>query len=157
MEDFGARITRFGVAAEKIWNFDVSGLFSWIFLRLGTFLELFFKFPGSNCKIRDCGLILKNMRGLSAKCYKKKFPGIILLQKNLWTKSTSPWTVPARSTMDRRPLPRLGAHRSSTFGHSGAQGRRGRRGGRGVRVGEPVEGLTEGRAAARWPGGRGKW
>jgi hypothetical protein len=43
-EDFGARITRFGVAVKKIWNFEVSGLFSWIFLRLGTFLELFFKF-----------------------------------------------------------------------------------------------------------------
>jgi hypothetical protein len=43
-ENFGIRITRFGVAVEKIWNFEVSGLFLWIFLRLGTFLELFFKF-----------------------------------------------------------------------------------------------------------------
>jgi hypothetical protein len=43
----GARITRFGVAVEKIWNFEVSGLFLWIFLRLGTALELFFKHQGS--------------------------------------------------------------------------------------------------------------
>jgi hypothetical protein len=47
-EDFGAIITRFGVTVEKIWNFEVSMLFSWIFLRLGTFLELFFKFQGPN-------------------------------------------------------------------------------------------------------------
>jgi hypothetical protein len=45
-ENFGTRITRFGVVVEKIWNFEVSGLFLWIFLRLGTFLELFFKFQG---------------------------------------------------------------------------------------------------------------
>jgi hypothetical protein len=43
-ENFGARITRFGVVVEKIWNFEVSGLFLWIFLRLGTFLKLFFEF-----------------------------------------------------------------------------------------------------------------
>jgi hypothetical protein len=35
LKDFGTRITRFGVAIEKIWNFEVSGLFSWIFLGLG--------------------------------------------------------------------------------------------------------------------------
>jgi hypothetical protein len=40
-ENFGEVITRFGVVVEKIWNFEVSGLFLWIFLRLGTFLELF--------------------------------------------------------------------------------------------------------------------
>jgi hypothetical protein len=39
-ENFGTRITRFGVVVETIWNFEVSGLFLWIFLRLGTFLEL---------------------------------------------------------------------------------------------------------------------
>jgi hypothetical protein len=104
-DDFGARITRFGVAVKKIWNFEVLGLFLWIFLKLGTFLELFFKFQGPNCKIRDSGLILKKMRGLSAKCWKKEFRGIILIKKNPWTKSTSLWTAPARSTVDRQPLP----------------------------------------------------
>jgi hypothetical protein len=43
-ENFGKGITIFGVVVEKIRNFDVLGLFLWIFLRLGTFLELFFKF-----------------------------------------------------------------------------------------------------------------
>jgi hypothetical protein len=113
-------------------------------------LELFFEFQRPNSKIRDYGLILKRMRGLTAKCQKKEFPGIILLKKNSWT-------ALARYTMDRRPLPRSGAHRSSSFGHSKAQGRRGRGGGWGVRVGEPVNCLTGGRAAARWPGDEGKW
>jgi hypothetical protein len=45
-ENFGEGITRFGVVVGKIQNFEVLGLFFWIFLRLGTFLELFFKFPG---------------------------------------------------------------------------------------------------------------
>jgi hypothetical protein len=62
-ENFGEGITRFGVVVEKIWNFDVSGLFLWIFLRLGTFLELFFEFL-------DCGLISKKRRGLFAKFLK---------------------------------------------------------------------------------------
>jgi hypothetical protein len=35
-KNFATRITRFGVVVEKIWNFDVLGLFLW------TFLELFF-------------------------------------------------------------------------------------------------------------------
>jgi hypothetical protein len=126
------------------------GYFLWIFLRLGTFLELFFKFQGTNYKIGDCGLILKKMRGLSAKCQKKEFPGIILLKKNSWT-------ALARSTVDWRPLPRSGAHRSLSSSHSRAQGHRGRGGGRGVRVREPVKGLIGGRAAARWPGDGGKW
>jgi hypothetical protein len=60
-------ITRFGVVVGKIWNFEVSELFLWIFLRIRTFLELFFKFQGPNCEIRDCGLILEKMRGLSAR------------------------------------------------------------------------------------------
>jgi hypothetical protein len=43
-ENFGTRITGFGVMVEKIWIFEVLELFLWIFLRLGTFLEIFFKF-----------------------------------------------------------------------------------------------------------------
>jgi hypothetical protein len=35
----------FGVVVGKIRKFEVLGLLLWIFLRLGTFLELFFKFP----------------------------------------------------------------------------------------------------------------
>jgi hypothetical protein len=49
-ENFDTRITGFGVGVEKIWNFEVSGLFLWIFLRLWTFLELFFKFLGLTVK-----------------------------------------------------------------------------------------------------------
>jgi hypothetical protein len=33
------------------------------------------------------------MKGLSAKCQKLEFPGIVLLKKNTWTTSTSPWTA----------------------------------------------------------------
>jgi hypothetical protein len=35
---------------EKIRNFEFSGLFLWIFLRLGTFLELFFNSEGLTAK-----------------------------------------------------------------------------------------------------------
>jgi hypothetical protein len=66
-ENFGARIIGFGVAVEKIWNFEVSGLFLWIFLRLGTLLGLFFKNQGSNYEIMDCGLILEKPKGFFAK------------------------------------------------------------------------------------------
>jgi hypothetical protein len=43
-------MTRFGVVVEKIWNFEASGLFLWVFLRLGNFLELFFEFQGLTAK-----------------------------------------------------------------------------------------------------------
>jgi hypothetical protein len=49
-ENFGTRITRFGVVVETIWNFEVSGLFLCIFLRLGTLLGLFSKIRGLTTK-----------------------------------------------------------------------------------------------------------
>jgi hypothetical protein len=49
-QNFGEGITRFRVVVEKIRNFEVSGLFLWIFLRLGTFLELFFKLSDLSVK-----------------------------------------------------------------------------------------------------------
>jgi hypothetical protein len=48
------------------------------------------------------------------------------------------------------------AHRSLSFGHSSAQGCQPRGGGWGDGVGEPVKGLTGGRAVARWPGDGGE-
>jgi hypothetical protein len=66
-ENFGTRITRFGVVVEKIWNFEVLVLFLCIFLRLRTFLELFFKFQGPFCEITDYRLIIEKHKGLSLK------------------------------------------------------------------------------------------
>jgi hypothetical protein len=54
-ENFGEGITRFGVVVEKIQNFEVSGLFLWIFLRRGTFLELFFNSRGLTAKSGTMG------------------------------------------------------------------------------------------------------
>jgi hypothetical protein len=54
-ENFGEEITRFGLVVEKIRNFEVSGLFLWIFLRLWTFLELFFKFLNLTVKSWTAG------------------------------------------------------------------------------------------------------
>jgi hypothetical protein len=53
--NFGTRITGIGVVVEKIWNFEVSGLFLWIFLRLGIFLELFFNSGGLSAKLWTAG------------------------------------------------------------------------------------------------------
>jgi hypothetical protein len=70
---------------------------------------IIFQILGPDCKFMDCGLISKKLRGLSAKCPKLDFSGIVFLKENLWTESTSLWTAPARSTVDRQPLPRSGA------------------------------------------------
>jgi hypothetical protein len=82
---------------------------------------IIFQIPRSDCKFMDCGLILKKQRGLSAKCLKLDFPGIVCLKENPWTESTGLWTMLARSTVDRRPLPCPGAHRSSASGRSGVR------------------------------------
>jgi hypothetical protein len=94
------------------------------------------------------------------------FQELVFKRKNPWTKSTSPWTAPTRSTMDLQPLPCSGAHRSSASGRSGARELRPRGGGGERRAGEfndgvaavreVVEGrLTGGGASARNGGGGG--
>jgi hypothetical protein len=109
---------------------------------------------------------LEKISGLSAKCQKSEFPGIVFLKKNPWTKSPSMWTAPARSSMDRQPLPCSGAHRSSAFDRSGARELRPRGGGGVGRAGkfndgvaavrEVVEGrLTGGGASTQKGGGEG--
>jgi hypothetical protein len=42
---------------------------------------IIFQIPRPNCKIMDGGLISMKPRGLSAKCQKFKFPGIIFLKE----------------------------------------------------------------------------
>jgi hypothetical protein len=70
------------------------------------------------------------------------------VEEKLWTKSIDCWTAPARSTMDRQPLPHTGAHRSLASGHSGAREFRPRgKGGRG-KHGAPDSGLTGAQNAA---------
>jgi hypothetical protein len=91
------------------------------FSEAGDLFIIIFQIPGSDCKFMDCRLISKKPRGLSAKCPKLDFPGIVFLKENPWTESTSPWTAPARSTVDWRPLPRSKARRSLASGRSGAR------------------------------------
>jgi hypothetical protein len=107
-------------------------------------LEIYLKIRGASCKYVGCGLILEKMRGLSAKCR-------VL------------WTAPARYTMDRRPLLRTGANRSSASGRSDARELRPKGGGGEGRVGElndgvtasreVVEGHLTGAGALAWMGG----
>jgi hypothetical protein len=65
-------------------------------------------------------------------------------------------SVDSAGLVHHGPAAMAGLGRSPELGHSGAQGHRGRGGGRGVGVGEPVKGLTGGRAVTRWPGDGGK-
>jgi hypothetical protein len=108
---------------------------------------IIFQIPGPNYKIMDCGLMSKKPRGLSAKRPKLDFSGIVFLMENPWTESTSPWTAPAWSTMDRWPLLRLGAHRSSASSRSSARELRPRGGGEEGRLGEPSGGVAVAREA----------
>jgi hypothetical protein len=76
--------------------------------------EIIFQIPGPNYKFLDCGFISKKPRGLSEKCPKLDFLGIIFLKENPRSESTCPWTTGApvhhglASVTDRRSSPELG-------------------------------------------------
>jgi hypothetical protein len=87
------------------------------------------KFQGLFCKFLE-----KNQ--------KIGFSGIIFGRKTMWTRSTGLWTMPARSTVDRWPLPHARAHRSSVSGCSSGRGCRTRGGGGKGEHGGPSSRLT---------------
>jgi hypothetical protein len=78
-------------------------LFLWIFLRLRTFLELYFKFQGPIYEIRDCGLIFEKPRGFFAKLPGIIDFGIILVRKKTWTRSTVDHGGAVESVAERLP------------------------------------------------------
>jgi hypothetical protein len=86
---------------EKIWNFDISELFLWIFWGLGTLLELFFKNQESNYEIRDYGLILEKPSGFFAKLPELSILGLFLRGKSRGLGPQARDHVRPRSTMDR--------------------------------------------------------
>jgi hypothetical protein len=116
----------------KFWGYFLD------FSKARDLFGIIFQIPRSDCKFMDCGLISKKPRGLSANCPKLDFLGIVFLKEN-------PWTAPAQSTVDQRPLPRSRARRRSASGRSGPREHRLRGGGEEGRVGEPNGGV----AAAR--------
>jgi hypothetical protein len=145
---------------EKIWNFKVSGLFLWIFLRLGTLLGLFFKNQGSNCEIMDCGLIFEKPMGFFTKLSGIIDFRIILVRKKPWTRSMGhgprlasvhggPQTGPRRWLARARPSdcsePRRLAARVAT------------RRGRGGTNGEPLTGAWTTVRRRRDGGGASAW
>jgi hypothetical protein len=51
------------------------------FSKAGDLFVNIFQILGPNCKCLDCGLILEKQMGLSAKCLKLEFTGIIFLKE----------------------------------------------------------------------------
>jgi hypothetical protein len=64
--------------------------------------------------------------------------GLVFELKNLWARSTGRGPLEPWSTVDRSPLPAGGAHRSPTYGPSGALGQRPRGGGGEWSMGDPL-------------------
>jgi hypothetical protein len=81
---------------ERIWNFEVLGLFLWIFQRLGPLLaqESQVINQGSNCEIMDCVLIIEKPTGFFPILLRIIDFGIIFVRKSVdsvhgpWTRST---------------------------------------------------------------------